>query len=99
LVSAVLYRNLPSEPAEHEVPRTPLGPSRRNVMGLAALFSLDSFGSGFFVSSLLALWLFRRFGLSLAAAGQFFFWSGMLAALSQLAAPWLARRIGLIRAM
>jgi MFS family permease len=68
-------------------------------MGLAALFSLDSFGSGFFVSSLLALWLFRRFGLSLAAAGQFFFWSGLLAALSQLAAPWLARRIGLIRAM
>lgn len=98
-VAALLYRNLPDDLETAEAPPTPLGPSRRNVMGLAALFSLDSFGSGFFVSSLLALWLFRRFGLSLAAAGQFFFWSGLLAALSQLAAPWLARRIGLIRAM
>ena len=99
LVSAALYRNLPSEPAEHEAPRAPLGPSRRNVLGLAALFSLDSFGSGFMVQSLFALWLFHRFGLSLPVAGAFFFWTGALSALSQLAAPWLARRIGLINAM
>jgi MFS family permease len=48
---------------------------------------------------LLALWLFQRFGLSLAAAGVFFFWAGLLAAFSQLAAPWVARRIGLINTM
>jgi MFS family permease len=99
LVSAALYRNLPREPADHEAPRTPLGPSRRNVYGLAALFSLDSFGSGFIVQSLFALWLFHRFGLSPAAAGGFFFWTGALSAVSQLAAPWLARRIGLVNAM
>jgi hypothetical protein len=29
-----------------------------------------------------ALWLFERFGLSLAAASLFFFWSGVLAAFS-----------------
>ncbi len=99
LVSAGLYRNLPPEPATSDAPRTPLGPSRRNVYGLAALFSLDSFGSGFIVQSLFALWLFHRFGLSPAAAGGFFFWTGALSAVSQLAAPWLARRIGLINAM
>lgn len=98
LASAALYRGLPDEPPSRET-HAPLGPSKRRVFGLAALFSLDSFGSGFFVNSLLALWLFRRFGLSLATAGQFFFWTGLLMAVSQLAAPWLARRIGLIRTM
>ena len=99
LAAAALYRNLPAQPAETEAPRTPLGPSRANVFGLAALFSLDSFGSGFIVQSLFALWLFHRFGLSLAVAGAFFFWTGALSAVSQLAAPILARRIGLVRTM
>jgi MFS family permease len=99
LGAAWLYRSLPQEDEAAQAPRTPLGPSRANVYGLAALFSLDSFGSGFFVQSLFALWLFRRFGLSLPAAGAFFFWTGALSAVSQLAAPWLARRIGLIRTM
>ena len=99
LIAGALYRGLPEHAPETEVPRTPLGPSRNRVLGLAAPFSLDSFGSGFLVQSLFALWLFHRFGLSLAAAGGFFFWTGTLTALSQLAAPVLARRIGLIRTM
>lgn len=99
LVAAVLYRHLPDEPAQSAARRTPLGPSRRNVFGLAALFSLDSFGSGFMVQSLFALWLFHRFGISLAMAGAFFFWTGALSAVSQLAAPVLAKRIGLINTM
>ncbi|MBS0360296.1 MAG: MFS transporter [Proteobacteria bacterium] len=98
LGSALLYRTLPAQPPAKET-HAPLGPSRNRVFALAALFSLDSFGSGFMVNSLLALWLFRRFGLSLAMVGQFFFWTGLLTAASQLAAPWLARRIGLIRTM
>jgi len=99
LVSAGLYRGLPNAPSHAEAPRTPLGPSRRNVLGLAMLFSLDSFGGGFMVQSLFALWLFHRFGISLAVAGGFFFWTGALSAISQLAAPSLAKRIGLIRTM
>jgi MFS family permease len=99
VVSFLLYRRLPDQPAQDESPRTALGPSRNRVLGLAALFSLDSFGSGFMVQSLFALWLFNRFGLSLPAAGAFFFWTGAFAALSQLAAPVLARRIGLVNTM
>jgi predicted MFS family arabinose efflux permease len=63
------------------------------------LFSLDSFGGGFAVQSLLALWLFERFDLSLAAAGLFFFWSGVLTAFSYPVAAWLSKRIGLINTM
>src|SRR5436309_3284429 len=77
----------------------PLGPSRQIVFTLAALFSLDSFGGGFFVQSLLALWLFDHFGLSLTAAGSLFFWSGLLSAFSYPIAVRLARRIGLVNTM
>ena len=77
----------------------PLGPSRRIVVRLAALFSVDAVAGGLVVNSLLALWLLERFGLSLAQAGAFFFWAGLLSALSQLAAPIVARRIGLLNTM
>ena len=96
----LLYRKLP-EPQPHEQPRppAPLGASRGVVIRLAALFSVDAFAGGLVVNSLLALWLFQRFELSLAAAGSFFFWAGLLTAASQLAAPWVAKRIGLINTM
>jgi alkanesulfonate monooxygenase SsuD/methylene tetrahydromethanopterin reductase-like flavin-dependent oxidoreductase (luciferase family) len=41
------------------VPPKPLGRSRRLVLTLAALFSLDAFAGGLVVNSLLALWLSR----------------------------------------
>ena len=51
------------------------------------------------MNALLALWLFQRFGLSLPAAGRFFFWAGLLTTGSQLLAPVIARRIGLVNTM
>ena len=69
------------------------------MLVLAALFSLDSFAGGFVVQSLLALWLFERFDLSLAAAGSIFFWTGLLSALSYFAAVRLSERIGLVNTM
>lgn len=95
----LLYRRLPQPAAEVPMPPAPLGASRHTVIRLAALFSVDSFAGGLVINSLMALWLFQRFGLSLAAAGTFFFWAGLLTALSQLAAPWAARRIGLLNTM
>jgi MFS family permease len=94
-----LYRRLP-EPQAHEQSRSaPLGPSRGIVTRLALLFSVDAFAGGLVVNSLLSLWLMQRFGLSLAATGQFFFWAGLLTAGSQLAAVPLARKIGLLNTM
>jgi MFS family permease len=95
-----LYARLPA----HSHAGTPtrqaaLGPSRAIVTRLAVLFSLDSFAGGFVVQSLLALWLFERFDLSLAQAGAFFFWSSLLSAASFPAAARLARRIGLVNTM
>ena len=99
-LAALVYRTLRQEPAPvADEPRSALGPSRRRVYLLAALFSLDAFGGGFVVQSLVALWLFQRFGLPLAVAGSVFFWMGLLTALSYLAAARLSKRIGLVRTM
>ena len=100
LVAGLIYRRLPSADATAgDAPPSALGPSRRIVYRLAALFSLDAFAGGLVVQSLLALWLLEAFGLSLAVTAQLFFWSGLLTALSYLAAVPLARRIGLINTM
>jgi MFS family permease len=100
IAGALCYRLVPRDaPHLERAPRAPLGPSRGIVYRLAALFSIDAFAGGFAVQSLLALWLFTKFGLSLSTAGAFFFWSGLLAAFSFPAAAWLARRIGLINTM
>jgi len=99
LVLLWLYRRLPELPAGEEGAPAALGPSRGIVLKLAALFSLDAFAGGLVVNSLMALWLMQRFELSLAATGTFFFWTGLLSAASMLAAPSVARRIGLLNTM
>ena len=99
-VMLAIYRTLSDaiEPPPHQQAQ-PLGPSRAIVYRLAAVFSLDSFGGGFVVQSLLALWLFRRFDLSVAAAGALLFWTGVCSAFSAFVSSRIARRIGLIRTM
>ena len=99
LIGAALYARLPHMIQREEKPAAPLGPSRGMVYKLAALFCVDSFAGGFVVQSLLALWLFERFDLSLSAASLFFFWTGVLSAFSYPVAAWLSRRIGLINTM
>ena len=101
LIAATVYWPLtPAIEAEPLMPGTrPLAQSRAIVIRLAALFSIDSFGGGLAIQSLLALWLFHRFQLSIRAAAPLFFVTGLLGAFSQLASSWLAARIGRIRTM
>ena len=99
-MAGLLYRGLsPALSSGGQRSSSALGESKRRVYGLAALFSLDAFGGGLIVQSMLALWLFHRFHLSVETAGTIFFWTGVLSGLSFLVAPWVARRIGLIRTM
>jgi predicted MFS family arabinose efflux permease len=101
-VAGLVYATLPRAVDAHleaASKAAPLAKSRRVVIKLSALFSIDAFGGGFVVQSLLALWLFRRFHFSVQAAGSFFFAAGMLGALSQLLSSPIAARIGRIRTM
>ncbi len=81
------------------VPRLGLTESRGVVARLSALFALDAFGGGFVVQSLMAYWFHVRFGMDAAALGTLFFGANVLAALSSLAAVWIAKRIGLVNTM
>jgi MFS family permease len=100
LATFALYSTLSRAQATEPAPaQRPLGPSRRRVYALAALFSVDAFGGGFIINALLTLWFFRRFGLDVTSTGAIFFATGLCNAVSFLAAGPLARRIGLINTM
>jgi predicted MFS family arabinose efflux permease len=66
---------------------------------MAALFGMDSFGTGFLVQSLLALWLYQAFQVSLTTTATILFWSSLCSAVSYLLAVPIAARIGLINTM
>ena len=99
LACAAIYLCLPHAHAEQRPPAAPLKELRTVVYKLAALFSLDAFAGGFVVQSLLALWLFQKFDMSLGAASVFFFWTTVLSAFSYPLAAWIAKRIGLVNTM
>jgi predicted MFS family arabinose efflux permease len=73
--------------------------SRRIVIGLSALFGLDSLGGGFIVQSLIAFWFYRRWGAGPEVLGPVFMAAGILQAVSFLVAARVADRIGLLNTM
>jgi predicted MFS family arabinose efflux permease len=100
IATAFVYRGLPGElvSAGPKV-QAPLTVSKTRVYTLAALFSIDAFGGGLIVQSMLALWLFQRHGVSLGEAGTIFFFTSLLSAVSFLVAVRIADRIGLVNTM
>src|SRR3989304_4643693 len=73
--------------------------SRGMVAKVAGLFALDALAGGFIVQSIVAYWFYLRYQTDLNALGGIFFGTNLLAALSFLAAPAIARRIGLLNTM
>ena len=68
------------------------------VTKIALLGMVDNLGAGL-VGPLISYWLFRRFGVELKSLGFMFFLSYFFAALSFLAAPVLARHMGVVKTM
>jgi predicted MFS family arabinose efflux permease len=79
--------------------RPPLHRSRRIVLRLSGLFSLDSFGGGFVPQTFVAYLFTRKYGASPHTLALVFFSIGILQALSFQAAVRLAGRFGLLRTM
>jgi MFS family permease len=101
LACLVLALRLPRDTKRAVRKRQPSGlaRSRRNVRRLAGLFAVDAFGGGLVVQSFLVFWFQRRFGTSIEVMGLVFFAVGLLQAASSVAAPLIARRIGLLNTM
>ena len=68
------------------------------ITKLSLLGMVDNFGAGL-IGPLISYWFFLRFGVELKSLGIMFFLSYFLAALSFLAAPIIARHIGVVRTM
>ncbi len=68
------------------------------VTKMSLLGMVDNLGAGL-VGPLISYWFFRRFGVELKSLGFMFFLSYFFAALSFLAAPVLARHMGVVRTM
>jgi MFS family permease len=68
------------------------------VIKMSLLGIIDNFGAGL-VSPLISYWFFLRYGVDLKSLGFMFFLSYILAAMSFLTAPMVARRIGVVRTM
>jgi len=78
----------------------PLSPqAKRYLVQLSLLFSMDALGGAFITRSLVAYWLFERFGLTMDRIGMVFSASSLLAAASFMVAARISRRIGLINTM
>jgi predicted MFS family arabinose efflux permease len=109
LIAALAYRTLPKPAAPAAEPdaespddarrRPALHTSRRVVVRLATLFSIDAAGGGLVVQSLLVVYLSQRFGFDATTIAAVLAVTAFASAFSQLASARLAARIGLVRTM
>jgi MFS family permease len=87
---------------EHHVPpkRENRGrkPINRFVLKISLLGMVDNLGGGL-IGPLLSYWFFLRYGVELKSLGLMFFLSYLLAALSFLCAPVIARHLGVVKTM
>ena len=73
--------------------------SMRPLLGLAALFALDSFGGGFVANAVIAYWLHVRFGVGASLLGPVLGAIAVLQSLSYEVSGRLGDRFGLINTM
>ena len=101
--SAIAYSALSSHVEVSSDRRQRLGHvdryTRTIASNLVLLFGLDSLGSGFLNSALIAYWFFERYGLSEVHVAALFAAARLLNAVSHVLAAWLAGRLGLVNTM
>ncbi len=73
--------------------------SKRIVLTLSALFSLDAFGGGFVMQSLIAYWFHLRWNANPAQLGLILLFGNLFAGVSSLVAGKMAAKFGLINTM
>jgi predicted MFS family arabinose efflux permease len=103
VAGALLATRLPASveapTAERTERRRALASSRRPVLRLAGLFTVDSLAGGLVVQAWIAYWLGVRYGAPTRVIGVVFAAIGLLQAASFLAAPAIANRVGLLPTM
>ena len=98
LVALLLYTRL-SEVKFSQESHTLSKKTKKIVTKLSLLFGLDSFAGGFIIASIISLWFYTKFNVSLTSISALFFAAGLLKTVSYLVSDKLAQKIGLIRTM
>jgi MFS family permease len=101
LFSVVLYFVYRVIGEEHQPARVEKKISKSTgvfVTKMSLLAFVDNFGAGL-AGSLVSYWFFLRYGVELKSLGVLFFASYLLAGLSFLSAPLIARYLGIVRTM
>ena len=107
---AVLYAMLNTKWSAEQNPVTPAqcvsrepdkstSKERFRIWQLAGLQSIDAFGGGFVVQSMLTLWFYQQYQVDATFLGNIFFWCNIIAAASFMVAPIVAKRFGLLQTM
>jgi MFS family permease len=86
-------------PAAEGLPEAPVFGNLRPLLGLSALFALDSLGGGLIVKSVIVYWLHVKFQASPVILGPSFAVMSLVGAASFEVAGWLSDRIGLVNTM
>ncbi len=97
LVLIYAYSQIDEHHVYHKREKTKLATkANKFVLKMSLLGMVDNLGGGL-ISPLLAYWFFLRYGVELKSLGIMFFLSYLLAAMSFLTAPIIARQIGVVR--
>jgi len=101
LAMLILYKALSSKAEVAVSHRNLFGvtKSKRTIAELSVLFSIDAFGGGFVVQSIISLWFKTNFGTPLSEASTIFFFAQLITAASFLVAGRLAKKFGLLNTM
>jgi MFS family permease len=92
------YASIKEQPVPQQRERKISKQSGRFITKMSLLSVVDNLGAGL-VGPLMSYWFFLRFGVELKSLGFMFFLSYLLAAFSFLAAPMIARHIGVVKTM
>ncbi len=102
LTLAFIYHRIGDglEPRKKKVTKVHLSDKgKRTILKLSVLFSIDAFGGGFILQSLLTLWFVSRYNMGLGTLSLIFLATNIITAISLLIAPMIAKRIGLLNTM
>ncbi len=92
--------NISTETREHSEATLTLNVNdRKTVAMLSMLFSMDAFGGGFVLQSLLSIWFNTVYHFDLGQLSWIFFISGIITSTSVFLAARIAKRVGLLNTM
>lgn len=104
VVMLLLYSGMTEASETTQVPSTEqlwlgLHKSKKMVLKLSGLFSIDAFAGGFVMQSLIVYWFHLRWGATEGQLGTLLFFGNLFAGISSFMAVKLAKRFGLVNTM